>query len=134
MLPKLEDMRTDSARRARRAAMIIREAYGFDRETLARRAVRYELLGTDVALAVLRDAIDTPVQLRVARLDQEGRARQLRRHNRRGFASVREQIAYFEQLYAEFGSPQAASPRTAMTQIRPAPKPRRRKVSTASKS
>jgi hypothetical protein len=134
MRPKLEDMKTESARRARRAAMIIREAYGFHRDTLARRAVRYELLGSDVALVVLRDQQDAPVQLRVARLDPDGRARQLRRHNRRGFASVREQIDYFDKLYAEFGSPQSTSPRTATTQLRDVPTPRRRNVSTASKS
>jgi hypothetical protein len=95
---------TRKAHRAIKAKRIIRHAYG---RTRASQAIRFELLGDFVAVAVVRDVTATAeVVIKVARELPDGRASRMLKESRKGFASVREQIRYFESLYERFGNPE----------------------------
>jgi hypothetical protein len=97
---------TTQALRALRAEQIIRDAYGIDRRSPRRTPVRYELLGADVAIAIVRDERAAPrTVVKVARRRPDGRAMQMRKACRNGFRNIREQIAYFETMYALYGTP-----------------------------
>lgn len=99
-------MRTAQAHRARRAERIIRAAYRYSDHTAANRIVRFELLGSDVAVAVLRSRpAGENAGVRVARLLPCGRAIQMRNESRKEFATIKELISYFDALYAKYGTP-----------------------------
>ena len=94
------------AHRSRVAERIIREAFGVSRPDRNRRPVRYELLGGTVAVAVLRDErAGGQLCIRVARRLADGRAVQMRKASRIGFASIQELLAYFDDIYAQYGKP-----------------------------
>jgi hypothetical protein len=94
------------AYRHRKAARIIRVAYGIDRSTAPRRVVRYELLGDDVALAIVEDRRTGSTLYKLARGMPDGRAKQLRKMSRAGFTTLKEHFAYYDMLYAAFGAPE----------------------------
>ena len=94
---------TEKAHRVQRARRIIAAAYGSNR---AREALRFELLGDGVAVAVVKPARSTVgVHIKVARVLPDGRATRMLKECRKGFASVREQIEYFESLHERYGDP-----------------------------
>jgi hypothetical protein len=95
-------MPTDQAQRVQKAQRIIAGAYGKRPST---RAIRFELLGGGVALAVVPDGTAGHVIVKVARALPNGRAQRMLKESRRGFATVREQIEYFESLYERYGGP-----------------------------
>jgi hypothetical protein len=98
--------RTAKAHRARAAERIIRDAYGITRVETARRAVRYELLGTHVAVAIVRDHRNGGrTAVRVACRLTDGRAVQMRKESRTHFSTVKDFLAYFDDMYARFGAP-----------------------------
>jgi hypothetical protein len=100
-------MRVRKAHRVQKAARIIERAYGISREAQKRVRIRYELLGSDVALAVVTDYRSGVYAIKVARQLPDGTTRQMRKASRKGgFASLKEQISYFETMYAQFGSPE----------------------------
>lgn len=100
-------MRTRQARRVQRAERIIRAAYGIRRGDTRRLPVRYELLGDSVAVAVVKDR-RTPsgAIVKVAQRLPDGRVRRMLKECRTGFATLKEQIRYFEILYQRYGSPE----------------------------
>ncbi len=94
---------TEKAHRAQRARRIIAAAYGPSRVT---QAVRFELLGNGVAVAVVRPPRSTfGVHVKVARGLPDGRATRMLKECRKGFSSVRDQIEYFESLHERYGDP-----------------------------
>ena len=95
---------TTKARATNAARRIIRAAYSLNEKTGRVRPVRYELLGSGVAVAVARRKSDGTVVVKVARW-VDGHARQMRKESRTGFASTREVIAYFDSLYRRYGRP-----------------------------
>lgn len=97
------------AHRSREAAQIILDAFGITRYGKRRQVVRYELLGADVAIAIVRDG-EGPTLVKAARRLPDGRAMQLRKACRRGFESVKDQLAYFDMMYRQYGP---MDPRTA---------------------
>ena len=97
-------MPTRKAHRVIKARRIIRHAYG---RTRAAQAIRFELLGESVAVAVVRDdSPDAEVAIKVARVLPDGRVSRMLKESRKGFSSVRDQITYFESLYERFGNPE----------------------------
>lgn len=99
-------MRTAQAQRVRKAERIIRQAYRMTRETSTRRVVRFELLGSDVAVAVVRDEhAETCAGVRVAQLLPSGRAKQMRKESRKQFATIGDLLSHFDALYAKYGKP-----------------------------
>jgi hypothetical protein len=100
-------MPTTKAHRVQKAEHIVRQACGIDRRSAKRRVLRCELLGSDVALAVVYDVAKRRTIVKVARRLVDGRAMQMRKACRNdGFANVRDQITYFETMYAQYGSPE----------------------------
>jgi hypothetical protein len=98
--------RTAQARRTNTAARIIRDAYKIIPPTSARHILRYELLGSSVALAVCRDErYDGWTTVRVARRLSNGRAVQMRKASRAQFSNLNEFLAYFDIMYARYGAP-----------------------------
>jgi hypothetical protein len=96
-------MPTVKAHRVQRARRIIAAAYGVNR---VKEAVRFELLGDAVAVAIIRDPRCTPaVHIKVARALPGGGASRMLKECRKGFANVRDQIEYFESLHERYGSP-----------------------------
>jgi hypothetical protein len=96
-------MPTQQAHRVQRARRIIVAAYGPNR---AKEAVRFELLGDAVAVAVVRlPRSSTGVHVKVARALPGGRAARMLKECRKGFTSVRDQIEYFESLHERYGDP-----------------------------
>lgn len=94
---------TDKAQRVLKARRIIRVAYGHAR---ALQALRFELLGESVALAVVpEDHVDGPMRFKVARILPDGRVTRMLKESRVGFLNVRDQIRYFESLYQRYGDP-----------------------------
>ena len=93
---------TAKARATIAARRIIRAAYTLNEKTGRVRPVRYELLGSGVAVLVGRRKTDGQVVVKVAR-DVDGRARQMRKESRVGFASTRDIITYFDALYRRYG-------------------------------
>jgi len=94
---------TEKAHRVQRARRIIAAAYG---STRARQALRFELLGDGVAVAVVKPARSAAsVHVKVARALPDGRASRMLKECRKGFASVRDQIEYFESLHQRYGNP-----------------------------
>jgi hypothetical protein len=99
-------IRTAQARRSNTAAAIIRDAYRTTRPNSARKILRYELLGSSVALAVWRDEHDSGLtSIRVARRLGDGRAVQMRKESRTHFSTLNEFLAYFDRMYARYGAP-----------------------------
>jgi len=99
-------MKTAQAHRVRRAERIIRAAYRYSERTATARIVRFELLGTDVAVAVLRGRPTREnTGVRVARLLPNGRAVQMRKESRNEFATIKDFLSYFDALYAKYGTP-----------------------------
>ena len=97
-------MPTYKAHRVLKARRIIRDAYG---QARARQALRFELLGESVALAVVPETnADGVIRIKVARELPDGRVSRMLKESRAGFATVREQIKYFESLYQRYGSPE----------------------------
>jgi hypothetical protein len=96
---------TAKARASNEARRIIRAAYTLNEQSGRVRPVRYELLGSGVAIAVGIRRSDNTVVIKVAQ-QAEGRCRQMRKESRIGFQSAREIIAYFDALYARYGRPQ----------------------------
>jgi hypothetical protein len=100
-------VRTRQAHRAQRAELIIRRAYGIRRGETRRQPVRFELLGDCVAVAVVKDTRDAPcIAIKVARELPDGSVKRMLKECRTGFASLKEQIRYFETLYQRYGPPQ----------------------------
>lgn len=97
---------TAKARAAAAAKRIIRAAYTLNEKTGRVRPVRYELLGSGVAVLVGRRRSDGEVVIKVAR-QIDGHARQMRKESRVGFASAKDIIPYFDSLYRRFGRPDA---------------------------
>jgi hypothetical protein len=94
------------AHRVKKAERIIRQAYGITRAARIRRPVRFELLGANVAVAVVRDVrCDGPTAVKVARKLEDGRVVQMRKECRKGFESIKEFICYFDSLHERFGNP-----------------------------
>ena len=96
---------TRKARRVQRAQRIIRQAYNIRRGGSGVQPVRYELLGDTVALVVVRTDESGNVLVKLARELPSGRTKRLAEETREGFASVKDQIAYFDALYARYGRP-----------------------------
>ena len=96
---------TRKARRIQRAQRIIRQAYNIRRGGSGIQPVRYELLGDAVALVVVRADESGNVLVKLARELPSGRTKRLAEETRVGFSSVKEQIAYFDALYARYGRP-----------------------------
>ena len=95
------------AQRAQIAARIIKKAYGIERGRGHRVPIRFELLGDSVALAVIQDRRFAGLTLiKVARMLPDGRPQRMLKECRRGFASLKDQLRYFETLYRKYGSPQ----------------------------
>jgi hypothetical protein len=95
------------AQRAQLAARIIRKAYGISRGRGPRVPVRFELLGDAVALAVVHDRRKSGTTfIKVARVLPDGRVQRMLKECRGGFASLKEQVQYFETLYRKYGAPQ----------------------------
>jgi hypothetical protein len=95
---------TYMAHRALKARRIIRDAYGRTRE---RQALRFELLGESVAIAIVPEpSAAGAINIKVARLLPDGRASRMLKESRRGFSSVRDQIKYFETMYQRYGNPE----------------------------
>jgi hypothetical protein len=71
--------------------------------------LRFELLGDGVAVAVVKPAHNrgaaAGVHVKVARVLPDGRATRMLKECRKGFASVRDQIEYFESLHQRYGEP-----------------------------
>jgi hypothetical protein len=100
-------MPTIKAHRVQKAERIVRQAYGIDRRSIKLRVIRYELLGSDVALAVVCDLAKGRTIVKVARRLADGRAMQMRKACRNnGFASIKDQLNYFETMYAQYGNPE----------------------------
>jgi hypothetical protein len=97
--------RLHQARRAQIAARIIRRAYGIDRKQTRRFPIRFELVGSAVALAVVREYPSGRTVVKVARLLPDGRVQRMLKECRSGFGSLREQHSYFETLYQTYGDP-----------------------------
>ncbi|HEY4219330.1 MAG TPA: hypothetical protein VGM67_19435 [Gemmatimonadaceae bacterium] len=96
-------MPTQKAHRVQRARRIIAAAYGSGR---VKEALRFELLGDAVAVAVVKPSRSTAaVHVKVARALPNGRATRMLKECRKGFASVRDQIEYFESLHQRYGDP-----------------------------
>ena len=97
-------MPTEKAHRVLKARRIIRDAYG---RTRAQQALRFELLGESVALAVVPETrADGTIRIKVARELPDGRVARMLKESRVGFSSVRDQISYFEALYKRYGQPE----------------------------
>jgi hypothetical protein len=95
---------TFKAHRVLKARRIIRDAYGLAR---ARQALRFELLGESVAIAVVPEVhAEGTIRVKVARVLPDGRVSRMLKESRIGFASVRDQIRYFESLYRRYGNPE----------------------------
>lgn len=97
---------TTKARATNTARRIIRAAYSLNEKTGRVHPVRYELLGSGVAVAVGRRKSDGTVVVKLA-CQVNGRCRQMRKDSRAGFASPREIIEYFDSLYERYGRPHA---------------------------
>ena len=96
-------MPTEKANRVQRARRIIAAAYG---STHARDALRFELLGDGVAVAVVKSPRSMAgVHVKVARVLPNDRATRMLKECRKGFVSVRDQIEYFESLHQRYGDP-----------------------------
>jgi len=68
--------------------------------------LRYELLGSSVALAVCRDERQGGrTFIRVARRLGDGRAVQMRKECRDQFSNLDDFLAYFDGMYARYGAP-----------------------------
>jgi hypothetical protein len=94
---------TEKAHRVQLARRIITAAYGSSR---ASEAVRFELLGDGVAVAVVKaPRSSVGVHVKVARALPGGRAARMLKECRKGFTSVRDQIEYFESLHERYGDP-----------------------------
>ena len=98
-------MRTRQAHRVRKAERIIRKAYGITRGCKKRQPLRFELIGEDVALALVRyRSAGDELVIRLARQMPDGRVvRMLSECHKGGFANLREQIKYYETLYQRYG-------------------------------
>jgi hypothetical protein len=95
---------TYKAHRALKARRIIRDAYG---QARADQALRVELLGESVAIAIVpMREVDNRVRIKVARVLPDGRVTRMLKESRIGFASIREQIKYFESMYKRYGRPE----------------------------
>jgi hypothetical protein len=95
---------THQAHRILKARRIIRDAYG---QARARQALRFELLGESVAIAVVpEDNVQGSIRVKVARVLPDGRVSRMLKESRIGFTSIRDQICYFETLYKRYGDPQ----------------------------
>ena len=97
-------MPTEKAHRVLKARRIIRDAYGRAR---AQQALRFELLGESVALAVVPEpAARGVIRIKVARELPDGRVTRMLKESRAGFTDVRDQIKYFETMYQRYGKPE----------------------------
>ena len=98
-------MGTEQAQRILKARRIIHRAYGIDPRGGRADVLRYELIGADVAVVLLRDARDParPVWIRAARQSPTGEVRQLRRASAR-VSDYRGIVQHLESLYTRYGS------------------------------